>query len=282
MKPNKLNYKIFPFFIITLLILSITNTIFCDDNSSHSQNLTKKAWLALDNKDFENVYVYADKCITKYLSLANKQQLEINDFPMEDKTNDFWALNDVATCIFIKARALREEGKKVEALKLCEKIMYHFPHAQCWDPIGWYWKVAHGARDQIIGLKMDIEFENCTSLILRTKALNSFFQGEYIKSFIYIAKCIEMYDEEAKKMQKALKTFASKEKAFDYWALNDVAMCFFIKGKILLKKGNTEQALKVFQKVIDEYYYAQYFHQDMAQFTKISELAKKEIIAIKK
>jgi tetratricopeptide (TPR) repeat protein len=272
--------KVFVFCAIAFIICS---RVFADQNSSaESQKLTQAAWKALDQKDYASVDYHTDFCMTKFTALAEKQQKSLSSFPEGEKISDYWALNDVATCCFIKGKALRDQKKFQKAMKLFEKIIEKYSYAQCWDPIGWYWKLSDGARDQIIGIKVDIDFENCTSIVLREKVMDCFSKGEYTKALIYIAKCIEMYDKDARVMQSSLKDFARKEDAYNYYALNDVGMCLLIKGKILAKKSYLKEAEEVFQAIQKEYGFAQYFNNEKAEFIKIADLALEELNSLQK
>jgi len=272
MNKNKFYFSL----IILVFCFSLCTSISAAevDLPTKSHRITCNAWKAFDDKEYELVYKYTNDCFKDFSLLAEKQQALLDAFPAKENINNYWALNNVATCLFIKGRSLREQGKNKEALEIFRNIIFNYPHAQCWDPIGWYWKVVEGARDQILGLRMDIDFENCTSLILRKKALNAFFQGEYVKAYIYTSKCISLYSKEADKMQKSLTAFAPKEKAYEYYALNDVAMCHLIQGKILLKKNKPKRAGKIFKKIIDRFPFAQYFHSDRAEFSHISSFAE--------
>jgi tetratricopeptide (TPR) repeat protein len=272
--------KILFFCVISLVLCS---RVVADQNSSEeSQKLTKAAWKALDQKDYAAVDYNTDFCITKFSAIAEKQQKSLSSFPEGEKISEYWALNDVATCCFIKGKAMRDQKKFQKAMKLFENIIDKYSYAQCWDPIGWYWKLSDGARDQIIGIKVDIDFENCTSIVLREKVMDCFSKGEYTKALIYVAKCIEMYDKDARTMQSSLKDFARKEDAYNYYALNDVGMCLLIKGKILAKKGYLKEAEVVYQAIVKEYCFAQYFNNEKAEFIKISELAQKELNSLLK
>jgi hypothetical protein len=45
--------------------------------------------------------------------------------------------------------ALMKMGRPEEALKEFEYVIQTYPYAQCWDPKGWFWKVAEVSRINI-------------------------------------------------------------------------------------------------------------------------------------
>src|SRR3989338_7573082 len=75
-----------------------------------SVTLATKAWEALEQGDIEAVLAYTNKCIELYGEQARKMQDELDDYPTGDnqKIFSYWALNDVATCLFIQAEAYRK------------------------------------------------------------------------------------------------------------------------------------------------------------------------------
>jgi hypothetical protein len=68
-----------------------------------------------------------------------------------------------------------------------------------------------------------------------------------------------MYNDQAKKMQSSLTEYPweTKEKIFSYWALNDVGTSLFIQAEALKRQGKGEEAKPIFEKLVNEYYYAQ-------------------------
>lgn len=269
-------------FIFTLFLLFTENIALSDDKlREESRRLTHKSWEALKKQDYSTVHKTTGQCISLFSDLALEQQDSLKNFPQNGHIKEYWALNHVATCCFIKGKAFREQGRKQKALDMFNLIMSDYSYAQCWDPIGWYWKISEGARDQIIGLKMNIDFGNATSIVLRRKAIETFENGEYTKSLIYISKCLDLYGKLAKDMQKTLSNYAPREKAYSFYALNDVAMCLLIKGKILIRTGQFDQAEKTLLTLLNNYSFAQFFLSDTAQFIHISQLAEEEFVHLR-
>jgi len=114
-----------------------------------SQTLTTKAWQALQQNDHKGVELFTKKCIELYEGEAKKQQAALTGFLPKDKGFDAWALNDVATCYFILGDSLMAQKRSQEAKAAFQRVVDDFGYAQCWDPQGWFWKVAVAARGRI-------------------------------------------------------------------------------------------------------------------------------------
>jgi hypothetical protein len=74
-----------------------------------SSTLTTKAWQSLAEKNTDAVVVYTNKCIDMYAPQAIKMQSELKDYPSGDPQTVFsyWAVNDVATSLYIQGEAYR-------------------------------------------------------------------------------------------------------------------------------------------------------------------------------
>ena len=116
-----------------------------------SLTLMVNAWEALEDEEGEAVEAYTTTCINFYSSQATQQQAALSkivDWRKEGKDAAFanWALNDVATCYFIRGVSRMRQGKHAEAKADFETIIKDFSYALCWDPKGWFWSVAEGAK----------------------------------------------------------------------------------------------------------------------------------------
>ena len=69
-----------------------------------SETMVGKAWKALEANDTEGVLAYTNKVLELYAEQAQKMQASLKDYPKESKEKVFsyWALNDVATSLFIQ------------------------------------------------------------------------------------------------------------------------------------------------------------------------------------
>ena len=120
-----------------------------DFGNQSSGHLTVKAWEALGKKDYEAVWAYTQKCIDLYESEAERLQTSLNAFPPSDKQSAYDVLNNVGTCYFIRAESLMRQEKWEEALGAFGFVVDNFKYAQCWDPRGWFWKVAQVSQESI-------------------------------------------------------------------------------------------------------------------------------------
>ena len=72
-----------------------------------------------------------------------------------------------------------------------------------------------------------------------------------------VEQCVAFYGEKAKTQQAQLKEFPIRGEEVSYQELNDVGSCLFTKGETLMNNGKTEEAIAVFQTIIDEYKWSQ-------------------------
>jgi len=115
-----------------------------------SVTLLVKSWGALDEGQYEDAVKYTEKCAELYEEEARKMQASLSAFPSKDVVNEYWALNDVGTCYFIRGEALMKLGRRTEALAAYKVVRDEFSYSQAWDPKGWYWSpplVAEGKID---------------------------------------------------------------------------------------------------------------------------------------
>ena len=222
-----------------------------------SETLTTKAWEAQNNGDFAAVEAYAGKCIDMFEIQAEEQSQSLTDFAPKDKAFSYWALNDVATSHFILGLARVQQGRVKEAQQEFQTIIEKFPYAQCWDPKGWFWHVAEAANDKLSTLGTPYDFGDYTSSTLTVKGWGALGKNDIRGVELYTKKCFELYEAEAKKQQTSLTDFAPKDKAFDYWALNDVGTSYFILGESLMNQKKYPEAKAAFERVINDFGFAQ-------------------------
>ena len=253
--------KIIKLFITTCLLLNAyvysENSKQYDFGDNKSSTLASKAWASLEVKDWKGVEAYTEKCFSLYTKQALQQQSELTSMPPAAVANNCWALNDVGTCYYIKAKALKEQAQMDQAKKICELVINEYSYSQCWDPQGWFWSVANACKDLMMMLGTNIDFEDYTSETLTRKAWESLSANNVPNTIVYSQKAISLYEKDAKKQQESLSNYAPKEKAFDYWALNDVGTCYFVLGEVYAKNKEWEKSVEAYQKVINEYFYSQ-------------------------
>ena len=110
----------------------------------------------MEQKNWSEVIKITDKCIYQFIDKAKQQQASLNELPTEN-TSDYWALNDVGTCYFIKCEALSMMGKEYEEILIqsLKILVNELTYAQCWDSQGWYWDPASSAKKKL----RQIEFQ---------------------------------------------------------------------------------------------------------------------------
>lgn len=139
----------------SLLIFSVfcsLSSVFCETQLS-SKELVTKSWEASGNNNLEKVLEYTNKCIELYKSQADKLEASLSALP-KGHESEYQVLNDVATCMFIQAEKLRDNGKAEEAKKVLREIIKNYKFAMAWEPKGWFWSVAEKAQiilDQLEG-----------------------------------------------------------------------------------------------------------------------------------
>ena len=120
-----------------------------------SETLVTKAWGALAQNDVEGVLAYTNKCLELYADQAKKMQASLTDYPQgaNEKIFSYWALNDVATALFIQGEAYRKSNMNDEAKEVYGKIVKDYSFGQAWDPQGWFWKPAEAAQQALDALE---------------------------------------------------------------------------------------------------------------------------------
>jgi len=114
-----------------------------------SQEYVRKAWEASSKNNFEEVERLTNECVANYSEEAKKQQASLANFAVKGTENQYPALNDVATALFIHAEVLMKKGETEKSKELFNKIIKEFSWAQTWDPRGWYWSLAEKSQASI-------------------------------------------------------------------------------------------------------------------------------------
>jgi beta-glucuronidase len=139
-------------------------------NENSSEEMVKSAWELSSKNALDELNALADKVIGLYGVEAKLQNDQLKAFPDRREVNNYQILNDVATCLFIRAEALMNNGKTAEAVAEFEKIIAIYPWSQAWDPRGWHWSVAEKSQASInvITGKAEEEFQAKVKKINRT------------------------------------------------------------------------------------------------------------------
>jgi tetratricopeptide (TPR) repeat protein len=231
-----------------------------------SETLVTRAWGSLAQGDIEAVLAYTNKTLELYGEEAKKMKAALSDYVKGEKEQVFanWALNDVATALFIQGEAYRKANMIEEAKDAYNLLIEDYTFGQAWDPKGWFWKPAEAAKEKIkmleSGLKLD--FGDYTSSFLVGQAWQALGRSDYQSVDAYVEKVVELYDEEARKMQQSIQETTNEfpwpnEEVFEYWALNDVGTAMFVKAEALKKAGDEVGAKEVYETLVKNYYFSQ-------------------------
>ncbi len=256
-----------------------------DFGDYRSVTLISKAWTALEKGDVEEVLVYTNKCIELYGEQAKKMQASLTDYAKGANQDifNYWALNDVATGLFIQGEAYRKAKMTDEAKEVYQKLINEYSFGQCWDTKGWFWKPSEAAKEKLalINSGSNVDFGDYTSQTLTVKAWGALSGNKLDEVMAYADKCMELYANKAKEMQISLKEYPdTKDKIFSYWALNDVGTCLFIKGEALRKAGKNTEAKEAYKKLISDYSFAQCW-DPQGWFWKPADGAQKSLDELK-
>jgi tetratricopeptide (TPR) repeat protein len=120
-----------------------------DFSDSSHWNLTVSAWECMARKDYDGAFAYAKKCLEIYEPKAKEMAAGQKSFSRPGHEDDFALVNDVATSHYVMGETYMKLGKTDDALKEFKYVIDNYPYAQCWDPKGWFWKVAEVSRKNI-------------------------------------------------------------------------------------------------------------------------------------
>ena len=250
-----------------------------------SETLVGKAWEALASDDIEAVLAYTNKCLELYAEQAQNMQKSLTGYV--EGTNDdvfkMWALNDVATSLYIQGEAYRKANMKDEAKEVYNKLVKEYSYGQTWDPKGWFWKPADAAKEKLTMIETGVnyDFGDYSSSFLTTQAWKALLADDLDTVNAYTNKVIELYAGKAKQMQESMTEYAweSKDKIFSFWALNDVGTSLFIKGEAYKKAEKNKEAKEAYKQLVDNYFYAQCW-DPKGWFWKPAEAAQEALNAL--
>jgi tetratricopeptide (TPR) repeat protein len=250
-----------------------------------SATLVGKAWAAQNSGDIEAVLAYTNKCLELYGEQAKAMQKDMKEFVTGEPkvVHAKWALNDVATALYIQGEAYRKANMKDEAKEAYKSIVDNYGFAQTWDPKGWFWKPAEAAKEKLTMLEsgIDLDFGDYTSSHMIQKAWAALADNDLDLVLAYVNKTNELYAKKAEEMQKSLTEYPweNKEKIFSYWALNDVGTGLFILGQAYEAAGKPKEAAESYKKLIDNYSFSQCW-DPQGWFWKPAEAAQEKLAAL--
>lgn len=93
-------------------------------------------------------------------------------------------------------------------------------------------------------------------------------------------QCLDIYGEKAKHLEAQLSGFPIRGQEKDYQILNDVATVLFVRAEALMNTGKTEEAVPLFQEIIDQYRWAQAWDPSRGGFWSVAEKSQASIDVI--
>jgi len=251
-----------------------------------SSTLTTKAWEALAQNNKEAVLVYTNKCVDMYAPQATKMQSELKDYPSGDpqKVFSYWAVNDIATSLYIQGEAYRKAKELDKAKAAYARVVNEFSYGQAYAPDSkTFWKPAEAAQDALymIDKGLDLDYGNMTSSTLAQRMWASLAGNNLDEVIAYNMKLERLYSATAKEMQGKLKDYPQlpAENIHTFWALNDVGTGMFILAEAYSAAGKNVEAIAAYKKVITDYLYAQCWDTN-GWFWKPAEAAQQKIIEL--
>ncbi len=141
--------------VFVFFFLLVISNVFAQ--SLTSQEYVRNAWEASSSNNFEEVKRLTTECVDKYGEEAKLQQTALTTFPLKGTEEEYSALNNVGTCLFIHAEALMNRGDVDRAKELFKQAIDEYSFAQSWDPRGWYWSVTEKSQASLDKLEGKIE-----------------------------------------------------------------------------------------------------------------------------
>ncbi|MCK5707259.1 MAG: tetratricopeptide repeat protein [Candidatus Aureabacteria bacterium] len=122
-------------------------------------------------------------------------------------------------------------------------------------------------------LTSDKDISN-TLTISSWKALSN---GNYELAIKQADLCIEKFEGNAIDMHSSLNDFPDEKNIKSYWSLNDIATCYFIKGRAYFMQDKIEEAKNSFNMIIENFSFSQCWNPQ-GWYWNISEAANDQIM----
>lgn len=147
-------------YTITYILIVLITCFSCSakkNDKTSSSYFTSKAWEYYEEENYKKSLSVIEECIKLHMNEALNQQQSLNSLPKGDKAHDYWALNDVGTCLYIKSEILEKKGKEFreELISTLKLLSSKLKYSQCWDKNGWFWQPAVEAKSKLIKIEFD-------------------------------------------------------------------------------------------------------------------------------
>ncbi len=137
------------FSLLLFLTYPLSTIHYLQAQELSSKDLVRMSWEASGKSEVEKTLELTNQCIKAFHEQARAQGAALSAFPVRGKENDYQQLNNVATCLFIQAEVLMNNGKADEAKVIFQKIIDEYKWSQAWDPRGWFWSVAEKSQNSL-------------------------------------------------------------------------------------------------------------------------------------
>lgn len=145
------NNRILVLFLCLIFVLPAYSKVKRYEFGDYSSNtLIEKASACLNDSDWKGVELYTDKCIQLYRGQAIRMQNQLKDYPDDNASLTYWALNHVAYAHYIRAEMYSKTGKHKKAYKEYEIPVKKFKFSKCFDPSqNIFWKIADECQSRM-------------------------------------------------------------------------------------------------------------------------------------
>ncbi|MCD4779886.1 MAG: tetratricopeptide repeat protein [Candidatus Omnitrophica bacterium] len=140
-------------------------------SSISSEEYVRRAWEASSKSDVEKLDALVKECLFVYQEEAKRLHASLLAFPERSESKKYQVLNDVATCLFVRAEALMNRGQKDKAISAFTDIIEKYPWSQAWDPRGWYWSIKEKSEASINVMLGKVEEDDEPIVVNRTKPM---------------------------------------------------------------------------------------------------------------
>ncbi len=223
--------------------------------------LIRKSWVCLNRGDMEGALLYANKCIELYTNTSSKNILHM-----------------LVVAHYILGEVYLSNKDEIKAKREFEEVLKYpetmYPNTNINYP--YFNNITQKARDRITLMGTGYDFGNYTSQTLTVKAWKAWDRKDYDGVYLYTMKCIELWSQKAKQMQKNMTGFAKPGFVPFYWALNDVGTCYFILAMSYQQQGKIDEACKLYNTIIKDYGYAQCW-DPKGHYWKVAEVSKERL-----
>lgn len=108
-----------------------------------------KAYREYDAGAYVQVQAITTRCISRNYPLAVKMERDVGMHPDVYSVTKYWALSDVAECLFLRAQSYQRQNKIALARNDFENLIRYFPLARVEDRGGWVWSPAEKAKKEL-------------------------------------------------------------------------------------------------------------------------------------